>query len=153
MNVKTILNAAALILGMVGIYFKAQHWAGADILMLAGFGLLLISAAAFTLRDNAEAGTPAALSYVMVASLVVFILAAVFRTLHWNGTELMGMLSGGLILILSLMLIFSKAPIVASRQYVTVLIISFTLLSAMLNLLARRPPQQVAATPAQEMTE
>jgi|GEM_PF-3602234 len=153
MNIKTILNAAALILGMVGIYFKANHWAGADILMLVGFGLLLISAVAFTLRDNSEAGTPAALNYVMVATLVVGILAAVFKTLHWNGSDLVAMCSSALILILSLMLIFSKAPVVASRQFVTVFVISVALLTSILGMLARRPVVPIATAPAQEMTE
>ena len=151
MNAKTILNAAALLSGIVGIFFKAQHWPGANLLMLAGFGLLLVSALAFTVRDNTDAGTPASLNYVMVAALVFGIAGAMFKIMHWRGGFALSVGSGVLLLLLSLLLLTSKAAVVASRQFVTVLVISVTLLMAVLNMAPGRPvAPEVAASPTEE---
>jgi len=150
MNVKTILNAAALVLGMVGLFFKSQWWAGADMLILAGLGLLLISAVAFTVRDNSEAGTSAAVNYLMVATVAVGILGLAFKTMHWQGGSILAMGTGALLLILSLMLIASKTTLVVSRQFVTVLVIFCTMLTASLNMVHSRPGAPVASTPVEQ---
>jgi sugar phosphate permease len=149
MNVKNILNGAALLIGMVGIYFKSQWWAGADLLMLVGFGLLFISAVAFTISENNAAGTSTALSFVMVATLALGILGLVFKTMNWKGGFALSVGAGGLLLLLSLLLIVAKSVSV-SRQFITVFAIWFTLVAAWLNVGARNRP---ASAPAVTMEE
>ena len=134
---------------MLGIFFKFEWWAGADALMLVGFFLLLVSTVAFTARANTEAGTPSALNYLMVATVAVAVLALIFKSMHWQGGFALSMGAGVLLLLLSLMLLTSKPAVVASRQFVTVLVIFATLLISMLNL-PNRQGAAVAAAPAQQ---
>jgi membrane-bound ClpP family serine protease len=146
MNVKTILNAAALVLGLVGIYFKHQYWAGADILLLAGFVLLLISTVAFTIGDNTAAGVPASLNYTMVATVAVGILSTVFKVLHWEGADMLVLVTLLLMVILALLFVFSKAAVASSRQFLAVAFVYFTLSFAVVYFLARmRPPGATTA--------
>jgi membrane-associated HD superfamily phosphohydrolase len=140
MNSKKILNGAALVLGLLGVYFKTQWWAGANGLVLAGFGLLLVSALGLTARANAEAGTSDALNYVMVATLTVGVLAVVFRFMHWPGDALLVWASNALLLVLALLLIWSERTVV-SHQFVTVLAIFFILVIALVNTQAGRTPR------------
>lgn len=149
MNVKNILNGAALLIGMVGIYFKSQWWAGADLLMLVGFGLLFISAVGFTIGDNKAAGTSTALSFVMVATLALGILGLVFKTMHWKGGFLLSLGSGGLLLLMSLLLLAAKS-ISVSRQFITVFAIWFTLVAAWLNVGSRSRPASAAVVTTEE---
>jgi len=81
----------------------------------------------------------------MVATLAVGILGLTFKTLHWQGGAALGLAAGGLLLILSLMLLVSKTTLMVSRQFVTVLVIFCTLLTASLNLLSGRPSTPVAS--------
>ena len=141
MNVKNILNGAALLLGMAGIFFKTQWWTGANVLILLGFGCLLISVLSFTARANAEVGTSEALNYVMVATLAVGILAVVFKFLHWPGSAVLVMASNGLLLLLTLLLITLKKT-VFSHHFVTVLAVFFSLVIALFStsFVRRSPP-------------
>ncbi|MBF9141870.1 hypothetical protein [Hymenobacter properus] len=132
MNVPRLLNGAALLLGLLGVYFKMHWWYGANALMLAGFGALLASVLGFTARANAEAGTSDALNYVMVATLTVGILGVVFRVMHWPGDALLVVASDVLLLALAVLLIFSRNRVV-SHQFVTVLAVFFSLVIALLT--------------------
>ncbi|WP_201982909.1 hypothetical protein [Hymenobacter rubidus] len=150
MNIKSILNAAALIVGLVGIYFKSQWWAGADLLILIGFGLLLISTVAFTIGENKAAGVPDSLNYLMVATLAVGIIGAVFKMWHWAGGNLLVLGVLVLMAVLSLMLIVSKATVTSSRQFLAVAFVYFTLTFAVVGLVRPRAAtgQSVATTEA-----
>ncbi|MBJ6108742.1 hypothetical protein JAO73_06970 [Hymenobacter sp. BT523] len=153
MNRKRLLNGAALVCGLVGVYFKLNWWAGADALLLSGFGALLGSVLGFTARANAEAGTSDVLNYVMVATLTLGILTVVFRLMHWAGDGLLVWASDGLLLVLVVMLIFSKNRVV-SHQFVTVLAIFFTLVIALLSFVPGHRPaprtQPERAAPQEE---
>ena len=146
MNSRKIVNGAALVVGLLGVYGKAQGWAGADVLTLAGFGLLLGSVLGFTARANAEVGTSEPLNYVMVATLTVGVLAVVFRFLQWPGSGLLVWASTGLLLVLALLLVGSRRTVV-SQQFVTVLAIFFLLVIALLTI---RPGAGTAETLAIE---
>ncbi|UOQ98992.1 hypothetical protein MUN81_05745 [Hymenobacter sp. 5317J-9] len=139
MKRKRLLNGAALVLGLLGVYFKLNWWAGANALLLSGFGALLGSVLGFTARANAEAGTSYVLNYVMVATLTLGILTVVFRLMHWSGDGLLVWASDGLLLVLVIMLIFSKNRVV-SHQFVTVLAIFFTLVIALLSFVPGHQP-------------
>jgi membrane-associated HD superfamily phosphohydrolase len=148
-NSKRILNGAALVLGLLGVY------SGANAFTLAGFGLLLVSVLGFTARANAEVGTSEPLNYVMVATLTVGVLAVVFRFMHWPGDALLVWAANGLLLVLALMLIGFKGTMV-SHQFVTVLAIFFILVVALLNTqpshgLAPRPKTIALEEPLPEM--
>ncbi|MDO7844816.1 hypothetical protein Q5H92_00485 [Hymenobacter sp. M29] len=132
MKAQRILNGAALVFGLLGVYFKLNWWYGANALMLAGFGALLVSVLGFTARANAEAGTSDALNYVMIATLTVGILGVVFRVMHWPGYALLVVASDVLLLALAIMLIASRNRVV-SHQFVTVLAIFFALVVALLT--------------------
>ncbi|WP_400193242.1 hypothetical protein [Hymenobacter sp. B81] len=147
--IKTLLNAAALLIGLTGIFFKANYWAGADILMLTGFALLLISIVAFTVSDNNEAGVNGAINYLMVATLAVGAIASVFKVMHWEGGGMMGLLSVVLMLLLTVMLLLSKSKIGASRQFLTAAFVLFTLDFAILSM----PRKEVAPATAETMVE
>jgi membrane-associated HD superfamily phosphohydrolase len=142
MNSKKVLNGAALVLGLLGVYFKVQWWAGADVLILLGFAMLLVSVLGFTARANAEVGTSGALNYVMVATLVVGIMGVVFKFLHWPGHGVFITASTGLLLVLALMLIAAK-KMVFSDQFVTVLAVFSCLVIALFSTTSiRRGPAQ-----------
>jgi membrane-associated HD superfamily phosphohydrolase len=141
MNSKQFVNGAALVLGLLGVYFKVQWWRGADVLILLGFASLLVSVLGFTARANAEVGTSEALNYVMVATLTVGILGVVFKFLHWPGSNVLVMASNGLLLVLALMLIAAKKT-VFSHQFVTALAVFFSLVIALFSTttIRRGPP-------------
>ena len=132
MNSKKVLNGAALLLGLLGVYFKVEWWRGADVLILLGFGALLVSVLGFTARANAEAGTSELLNYVMVATLTVGILGVVFKFLHWPGSGILVMAANALLLALALMLIAAKKTLF-SHQFVTVLAVFFCLVIALFS--------------------
>ena len=149
MKTKQVLNGAALVLGLLGVYFKIHWWYGANLLLLLGFGALLASVLGFTARANAEAGTSDLLNYVMVATLTVGILGVVFRVMHWPGDGLLVWTSDGLLLVLALMLIFSNNRVV-SHQFVTVLAIFFALVIALLSFASGRQAAKPAPVAQQE---
>ena len=142
MNSKNVLNAASLVLGLLGVFFKAQWWTGADVLILLGFGALLISVLGFTARANAEVGTSEVLNYVMVATLAVGILGVVFKFLHWPGSGVLVVAANGLLILLTLLLIALKKT-VFSHQFVTVLAVFFSLVIALFStsFVHRGPPR------------
>ncbi|MCC3156640.1 hypothetical protein LJ737_05285 [Hymenobacter sp. 15J16-1T3B] len=146
--IKTVLNAAALLIGLTGIFFKGSHWAGADILILTGFGLLLVSIVAFTVGANAEAGVPGPLNYLMVGALAVGVISALFRMMHWQGGAMLGLVMVGLMVVLCVMLLAAKGSVGASRQFLTVTFLFFTLVFAFLAL----PMRQADAAAAQAAT-
>lgn len=150
--IKTVLNAAALLIGLTGIFFKGNHWAGADMLILTGFILLLVSAAAFTVGENKAAGLPALLNYVMVATLVIGILGVIFKAMNWPGAFILNVSTGLLLVVLSVALLATRT-ITASRQFVTVFVIWFALVAALLNINYMRrsaaPVAETAAAPVQ----
>ncbi|RAK68237.1 hypothetical protein [Hymenobacter edaphi] len=147
--IKTVLNAAALLVGLTGLFFKASHWAGADILILTGFVLLLVSILAFTVSANAEAGVSAPLNYLMVGVLTVGVVSALFRMMHWQGGAMLGVVMVALMVLLCVMLLAGKGNIGASRQFLTVTFLFFTLVFAFLALPMRRAATaETAAAPA-----
>jgi hypothetical protein len=147
MNVKNVLNGASLLVGITGIFFKMQWWRGADLLMLVGFSLLLISAVVFTVGENKAAGTPPALNYVMVVTLAVGILGLTFKAMNWRGAFVLSTGTGLLLLVLSIMLLTSKA-VTASRQFITVFVIWFALVASILNTSYGRRNAEARATAA-----
>ena len=152
MNRKQLVNGAALVLGLLGVYFKVRWWAGADVLILAGFAALLVSVLCFTARANAEVGTSEVLNYVMVATLAVGILGVVFKFLHWPGSGVLVMAANGLLLVLALMLIVSKKTLF-SHQFVTVLAVFFSLVIALFSTsFVRRGPPAPEPEAVQEET-
>ena len=157
MKTQRIFNGAALVFGLLGVYFKINWWYGANVLMLAGFGALLASVLGFTARANAEAGTSDALNYVMVATLTVGILGVVFRVMHWPGDALLVVASDVLLLVLALMLIISRNRVV-SHQFVTVLAVFFCLVIGLLTFASGHPntpkqPKQPKQQPEPVATE
>lgn len=150
MNSRKALNGAALVLGLLGVYFKMHWWAGADALILLGFGALLVSVLAFTTRANAEVGTSEALNYVMVATLVVGIMGVVFKFLHWPGGSVFVMASSGLLLVLALMLIAAKKT-VFSHQFVTVLAVFCCLVIALFSMASTQQGPRQSEPLAAEM--
>lgn len=147
MNTKTIINAATLLLVAVGIFFKLERWAGANVLLLSGFGLLLVSILAFTVSENAAAGMPAGLNYTAVAALAVGILATLFKLLHWDGGSLLVLLAVGLQAVVSVLLLTSRATIVGSRQLLTVTFLYITLTFAALFFLQKHQVSAPSAAP------
>ncbi len=148
MSTKTILNAAALVLVSLGIFFKLEQWAGADIMMLVGFGLLLISTLALTAGDNTAAGMPAGLNYAIVAALAAGILGTVFKLMHWQGSNPMALVAVVLLVVASVLLLASKAAVSGSRQLLTVTFLFLALSLACLLFLQKRPAatEPIAAT-------
>lgn len=82
-----IITAAAAVLLLGGAYFKINHWWGADVLLIAGAGtgiitlLLLI----FTIPSRLDKGTEQVSTIVSSVTLVLGLLALVFKFLHWPG--------------------------------------------------------------------
>ena len=144
---RTILNTAALVAGLAGILFQLLHLPGADVLLPLGFGLLLASTLLFTARANAAAGTPAPLSYLLVATLALAILSTAFKLLHWPGVNLLGLLTLALAAASSGALLLARTAVVGSRQLLTVLLVFFTLFFGLLVL-----PATPAAAPATSPT-
>ena len=146
--IKSFLNAAALVMGLMGVVFKANWWAGADVLIFSSLLLLFVSIVVFTLGDNAEAGVAKPLNFLMVGTLALGVVAAIFRILQWEGAAVLSFATVALLLLLSFWLLVSQATLVVSRQFLTVAMVLFTLFFASVSVPTKNAPADVVAVEA-----
>jgi hypothetical protein len=125
--VKPLLNAAALLIGLIGVVFKANWWAGANVLMLLSFGLLLLAVLIFPFRDNRSVGVSNVLNYALVGTLSLGILNAMSRMIGWQGSELMDGITIGVLVMLCALLLVWRSEVGASRQFLASAFVFFTL--------------------------
>ena len=84
-----IITVAAAVMLLGGAYFKISHWWGADVLLIAGAGsgivtlLLLI----YTIPSKLNKGTEQLSAIIASVTLMLGLLALVFKFLHWPGAN------------------------------------------------------------------
>lgn len=128
-----VVNTTALVAGLLGQVFRMQHWAGANGLLLLGFGALLVSTL-LLLRGRDPDHPTGPLNYLLVATLATATLSVLGKLLYWPGVGVLGLLAVSLALVASIWLTASAQPIARTRQLLTVAFVFFTLFFATLLL-------------------
>ncbi|OIP02458.1 MAG: hypothetical protein AUJ98_01130 [Bacteroidetes bacterium CG2_30_33_31] len=127
MKTKKILNILAFVLVIVGVFFKALHYSGANaIIMLAGL-ILIINLFAFCIKDNKAEGLGNGLNYLLVGTLALFIVGAIFKIMHYSGANILLNISYVLAILIPLILIFQKDTTKISLQFIITFLIFFVL--------------------------
>jgi hypothetical protein len=83
---KTKLPSIAVIFLAIGVFFKMEHWPGADILLLLSALIIMISTfIEFTQleKDTKNRGLQIVVSVMVIAC----ILGAIFKIFHWPGAN------------------------------------------------------------------
>lgn len=130
MEPKKIFNLLNYLLVFCGILFKAEHWPGANILLILSATMLIIGLILYAFTDNAESGMPRFLNYLLLASAVLMITGAIFRIMHWNGGQIIAVIAYALAFLLPVVLVLFKGSFQVSRQFF------FTYLMLMVMVLA-----------------
>jgi hypothetical protein len=84
------INAlVASVLFLIGSFFKAFHWPGADVILVAGMAGLIIFLVLliFSFRGNSTGGMEQFTRIFGAAALIVVLLAFLFKTLHLAGAQ------------------------------------------------------------------
>ena len=139
MNTRKALNIAAFALIVTGLLLKAMYMPGGSIAIILGAALLLAGLFTFAMKDNKEAGVPAALGRFLVGTLALLILALVFKIQRWPGASLLGVGAYVLAFALPVILVMQPGGTKISRQYLVTL---FTFLVLLLGVLPRNPIAQ-----------
>lgn len=117
MNTKTILNAAALLLMVAGIFLRADYRPGGHIAIGASALIMLCTLFAFAVKDNKAAGLSDALNSVLTTTLVLLILGALFKIQHWPGATTLTVAAYAMVFLVPVILVFQKSEFRISRQY------------------------------------
>lgn len=108
MKTQNTLNALTYAVIILGLFFKFQHWPGANILLIVSFVSLFALAVRFALSGPKESGMNSMLHYLLSFMLIVFIGAGLFKVMHWPGGDVMQLLGYILAFLVPLVLIFQK---------------------------------------------
>lgn len=94
---KTIesIKLVALVVAIIGTTFKIMHWPGANVLLIAGLGLLVMGHIITGLRNEGKTQKEMMLHYAFNFGLAVGIAGLLFKIMHWPGSEQM-LFSGAL---------------------------------------------------------
>jgi hypothetical protein len=131
MNLRTIVNILTLVIIMLGGFFKTNHWEGANIMLLIGTLLLMVTVI-FAVKDLKLDGFPATITYLIAATLIFHFLGTIFKSLHWEGAGMLILIVYILTVITAIALILNRTEIKFSKQ---LLITLFLYLVLIMNLL------------------
>jgi len=118
MNAKKWLNLSCLLVVTAGVTFKIMHYPGANILLILASLLMLAGTLGFALGDNRDAEVPHSINYVLVVAQSIFILSALFKTMHWEGGDVLVQLSLLMAIVVPISFFFNKDSFAISKQYV-----------------------------------
>lgn len=113
---KTVVNVMTFLMVLGGTIFKMMHWEGADMLILTGTLLLLISVV-FLHRDMAAIGNDSPTTGLVTITMVVLVISTLFKRMHWEGGLMAAYISVALIVLLSLVLILKKEALRLPKQF------------------------------------
>lgn len=114
---KNTLNLSSFLLLITGLFFKANHWAGANALLLLAMVCLSLTIVLFTYKDNLATGMDTYLNVYLVACLLFWIVAATFKHFHWPGKTILNCLGYLSAFATPLLLLMHSKTIQISKQY------------------------------------
>ncbi len=136
MKTRSALNSAAFALVVCGLLLKAGYMPGANISLILSAALMLGTLFAFALKDNTEAGVPMGSNRLLVGTLALLILGAMFRIMHWPGGPVLSVVAYLAAFALPLVLVVQQRAFAVSKQYLVTL---FTFLVLILGVLPHNP--------------
>lgn len=140
MNTQRMLNALTYAVIILGLFFKFQHWPGANMMLLASFAIFFVSATRYAIAGPQESGMSTMLHYLLSGMLMVFIAAGLFKVLHWPGGNVLQLVGYLLALLVPMILIFQKDSFHIPANY----FIMFTMFFAfMLFIIPNNPLSKV----------
>ena len=136
MNTKKILNIVALVLVVIGLFLKTNHFMGANIAIILSALTMLVTLFMFAVKDNKEAGLSDWLNYFLVGTLSLWIIGAIFKFQHWEGSAIFLFVGYALAPLVPIALIFQTSDFKISKQFFITFFIFFILL---LGVVPRNP--------------
>lgn len=115
---KNFINPLALLCLISGIMFKIQHWPGANALIVLSALGMLISLFIVFLEGNGE--MPKRIHFLLLITLMVFIVGGIFRFMHWLGADIIGSIGYFLAVVMTVVLSINKDSFTISKRYFTV---------------------------------
>jgi len=127
---KKTIHFAAVGLLLAGVLFKIMHWPGANALIVLGSAANLVSGILHHGAGKAEgdSGTPYLL---LTAALSTTILGALFKIMHWEGADIIGVVS--MFLTLSAIFVLASKPVHVSSSYVSSYLLAMFVVFAMMK--------------------
>lgn len=115
---------------IAGILFKFMHWPGANALIVVGSMVNLVSGILHHGEGKAEgdSGTPYLL---LTAALSITILGALFKIMHWEGGDFIGLVS--MFITLAAIFVLASKPVHVSSSYVSSYLLAMFLVFAMMK--------------------
>ena len=136
MKMRSALNSAAFALAVSGLLLKAGYMPGANITLILSAALMLGTLFAFALKDNTAAGVPIGSNGLLVGTLALMILGAMFKIMHWPGASVLSVIAYAAAFALPLVLVVQQRAFAISKQYLVTL---FTFLVLILGVLPHNP--------------
>lgn len=131
MKTKKSINIAALALIVFGVIFKANHWPGANVAITLGVVTMLLSLIMFGFKENKEAGVKNGLNYILIGTLILFLVGLLFKIQHWPTAGVFVVCSYFMGFLLPLIMIIQKNDFKLSRQFSITFFTYFILLITM----------------------
>ena len=149
---KKIIHYAAVGLLLAGVLFKIMHWPGANALIVLGSAANLVSGILQHGAGKAEgdSGTP---YFLLTAALSTTILGALFKMMHWEGGDFIGLVS--MLLTLAAVFVLASKPVHVSSNYVSSYLLAMFVVFAMMKNSPLRVlnSQEVSEEPTTEQTQ
>ena len=149
---KKIVHYAAIGLLLAGVLFKIMHWPGANALLVLGSAANLVSGILQHGAGKAEgdSGTPYLL---LTAALSTTILGALFKIMHWEGADIIGVVS--MFLTLAAIFVLASKPVQVSSGYVSSYFLAMFVVFAMMKNSPLRAlnPGEESEEPTTEQTQ
>ncbi len=127
---KKTIHFAAIGLLLAGVIFKIMHWPGANALIVLGSAANLVSGILQhgVGKAEGESRTPYLL---LTAALCTTILGALFKIMHWEGGDFIGLVS--MFITLAAILVLASNPVHVSSRYVSSYLLAMFVVFAMMK--------------------
>jgi hypothetical protein len=126
MKSQNTLNVITYLVMIIGLVFKFSHWPGANMMLIAAFVILIVSAVRYTLAGAKDSGMSSMVHYLMSIALLVFVSAGLFKVMHWPGGDVLQLTAYVLAVIIPPVLMFQKGSFHIPSGYFIMFAIFFT---------------------------
>lgn len=126
MKSQNTLNVITYLVMIIGLVFKFSHWPGANMMLIAAFVILIVSAVRYTLAGAKDSGMSSMVHYLMSIALLVFVSAGLFKVMHWPGGDMLQLTAYVLAVIIPPVLMFQKGSFHIPSGYFIMFAIFFT---------------------------
>lgn len=125
MKSQNTLNLVSYVVIIAGLFFKFSHWPGANLMLIAAFVILFISALRYTLAGAQDSGMSNMVHYLMSVALLVFVAAGLFKVMHWPGGDVLQLLGYAMAVIIPPVLLLQKGSFHIPSNYFIMFAIFF----------------------------